>query len=296
MAEKWNYEPRIEDQGGRLPPEAASDLLRLRPVEIPEIEKGERESAAIRDLNAAAGRVLADLGLPPLEVPDEAVHFVSPEDFRDKLKTKETSRSGWSSGHIYMKSGAPDEELISDLSHEMAHDVSYLSKRITTADKPGSEEAETSVKLKRLGFYFPIRAGREGFRGMNEATTEMFAMAMRDAYCDAKGLSEEQRRPYFEATAYSPQVLVMEKVCALLGGGDMQPGFEKLLRGFVTGDLSFLKELEGRHRGIVRQLCEMGTTQEDARRVAGELGFREEFDRTINALIEHKSKKDADSA
>ncbi len=295
MGEKWNYEPRIEDRTGRLPPEAAADLMRLRPFEAPEIEKGERETAAIRDLNSAAARVLADLGLEPLEVPAEAIHFLSPEDFRDKLQVKETGRSGWLNGHIYMKSGTPDRDLIADLSHEMAHDVSFLSKRISS--RTGASGAdEIGVRLKRIGFNFPIKPGREGFAGMNEATTEMFSQAMRDAYCDARGLDEEQRRPYFERTAYSPAVLVMEKVCALLGGGELQPGFERLLRGFVTGDLSFLKELEAKHRGLVRKLCEMGTTQDDARRVAEELGFRDEFDRTINALIEHKTHEDADSA
>jgi hypothetical protein len=102
---------------------------------------------------------------------------------------------------------------------------------------------------------------------------EFFAAAIRYEYCQLIQASNKVEDKLSAIDAYIPQVMLMEKFFKLYDGQDGDEGYIQFMRGFITGDMSFMQRLHQYKRGSVKILAEMDTKKEDALRAAEELGF-----------------------
>jgi hypothetical protein len=272
--EKWNYQPKIDDPNHLVAPPILRRESRFdEMLEVEELEKTKEEKRITRDMNRAAKRVLKRLGLERLEVPQKAIHVVDPIRYEKVVREnpEDSDEASILGGHIYVPRNHDINQFIKHLSHEMAHEFSYLRKKLIVRPKDKGR-INIITRDQRRGYRTEL-ADKMLFVGVNEAMAEFFAAAIRYEYCQLIQASNKVEDKLSAIDAYIPQVMLMEKFFKLYDGQDGDEGYIQFMRGFITGDMSFMQRLHQYKRGSVKILAEMDTKKEDALRAAEELGF-----------------------
>ncbi len=284
---KWNDDrhSRLVDAEGKrvvktmqqreeLAQEEAQDWAREK-ENIVELEPTAFERQAIVDVLASINQNLGQLGFEENQLTVDRIHIVSDEEFEAKVGAH---GGEYHKGHLYIRRQDDPLEFLRDLSHEMAH-MSGFTRMVVT-----KKEGEQDITIEqRIGtrMHNPS-TGKLFFEGLTEATTEMFAMEVRARLRDSQSMESVEHGELTRYERYKPQVIVLNHIIDRLAaheGVDRWDIFDDLQRDHVSGKAGFLKRLnkmmpkdkEAGRSGIVEVLAGMGTSREEAVRVAKEL-------------------------
>lgn len=276
--------------------------------DVVELEKTALEKRLIKEtLEAINKQLLSEVGVKNMNIPEERIHIVSPEEYKRRFQLEYPDFAGiFSTGHVYIQRTGDTLDFINRLTHEMIHAASFESLKIRQipVDKEQSKLAKIFNKTRvinysdRMGFHFTHVHPKDkkmtsGFVGLNEAFTEWLAHNIRmqlvksgqlkDIITDKEGEILESR------FTYGWQIMVLIKVLAFAkepnAKGGQLPIWEAV-GNYFQGDYSFLQRLEKKKKGATKTLFNMGITHEDAEKAAKELGFED-----IAKLIENKEFK-----
>lgn len=243
---------------------------------VQELKKTPEEAQAFAGLNQALGAELQNLGLEPRSFPIGALHILASEEYINKAQSTSTDDGIFRNGHIYIPRFQDPTQYIGTLSHEMVHGVSLNAETLYYDEQIGNE----FVALKhRTGFESGLihrskSERKSDFVGLDEALVEWFSTKIREQYY--KGLGKNVDDVALTGVgSYVPHVMVMERVCELLGDDNVERVRDAFFRGLITGDMSILKELEKSKSGLVKILRTMGKDDEDALVAARKLGFHD---------------------
>lgn len=285
MGERWNYNPSIHDPEGLLAHVSAEDRAALTREQqwqeqhlIPEIAKTPEDRKMIGDLNQALAATLRDLGLPELMVDENDIHFLNPDRF-DEIRAlhgyTDGVRGTVERGHLYIENGTDREKMTKILSHEMAHRIAFTATNREIVRGENSPIAEP--RQEATGFQEYIHENQEvGFVGLNEAVTELFSSEFRIGYAQTNGMVGDQLDDFIRPQVYQDPIVLVSHLARIVGDGQADVGFTEFMRAYVSGDKKMLfNKLEAWRTGAVDVLRKMGSSGEDARVAALQLGLDE---------------------
>lgn len=280
---------------------------------IHELKKNDFERQCIGEVKSALIKSFQKLGLGGIDVPDANIHIYDEADF-EKLRDNPDSNGFYTSRHTYLRRTENRVDMVRVLSHEMVHLAAFSIKSMKT--KLVGDEIEIETLESKTGFRFSGIPGdkKEGekrklvhlFFGINEAVTELTAMAVRSEIAFKElGMSRKDAEQVLGGIAYAGHVALLnmlimhfrihdpevKKMRAEIDATEGE-GQEALIAKYsdrlhqvtrdvtrqiigdaIKGDYSFFKELESKVKGATKILAEMGTSAEDAAIAADKFGF-----------------------
>lgn len=283
MSEKWNYNPRINVEGD-IDDELRDTVVRESyfggMAEVPELTMTEHEMKIIYRIQNAIDIFTDQLELARLPIGVDRIHILSTEEY-NALPFSAHGVACMVDGHIYVQRNGDYAEMIIDLTHEIAHEISFLKKRVDL----NLQEDEIHLTTHELRRGFGSRSGSTEEmvgRGFNEAMTEIVAQNIRVLYSqDDEAMGENERDWLIEAPhAYWPQQIVMNKVFEVLEPGNPEQVAADTIHDYFTGKPQTFKDIQKKFadRGIksgLKILMAMGTSAESAFETAKKLGLLE---------------------
>lgn len=287
MKRKWNLEFHVP-RSSELPKEAIpKPVMRSLQKElqvdeellVDELEKTVEEKQIIQGLSVSVRKILRNLQMKELSIPERHIHILSDEDF-DKLKTAGTTKAFYRGGHIYVKRKPHSQmDMVSDLSHEIAHKISYLSKELRIRNY--EEEPIIDVfNNKQLGFgIHKAYTDKTIGRGFNEAMTEIFSQAIRTVYSEYRDIPSDAESEFTDYPhAYHANILVVEKLYPILNEEHPDEACVDMLKSFINGDKQIFQKITSafRKRGVpdaVKILLEMEPNEQSAIETAKKLNL-----------------------
>lgn len=295
MSERWNKDIKVIDPHELLD-EKSREAVRQREMatfQFKELEKTNKELIGIDNLNESIARVFEAFGLEPVAVESKKIHVLSAEEF-DSMKKRgfvsDTVIAFFSAGHIFVERLDDEKKWLRDLSHEMAHAVSFQSiRRFVTGEDKKNITVKSRSKRTGYGFWKPEGLG---LRGLNEGVTEFISQGVRHEYADQfmKEADDEEKKKFAASFTYVSQLMLLDEIFKIVGGGNEEAGLRECIRSFINGDLSFFKKIEKFKKGSVKILTEMGSKPGDALEAAEKLGFSG-LAQEIKEFIERNKKE-----
>jgi len=212
-------------------------------------KKTKFELSAIYEANSAFREVFEQFGLDDLfsEVSADIIHISGKTYFNKKLKSSVQTcytygklLSFFSYGHIYVCRENNKADFIINLTHEMAHNLSfYMIKVLRTAKKLRLFVLQTGLQKSQYGDKGTSVVNH--FSGLNEAVTEIMAKYARQIIVrDSELLSESEKKniiTYY--SAYLNQIEVVNNFIAK--SGVARPiAIKFLLQAYITGNSSLI--------------------------------------------------------
>lgn len=217
------------------------------------------------------------LGVDLGQVLPSRIHLVEKEEFRAKISADAEAKTVL--GHVYI-TPRPDQpvDFARVVSHELAHAVSHYELEATVL----SEEKRLKLRERRLGAMFRPQ-GVSGthlyFNGLNEAATELFAVAVRKRISGWLPFDEVQTTELTSRVDYHPQVLLLTELIRRVASAEgTRPADVRrmVFRDYLNGTAEFLRHVRNSvDRRAVKLLASMGSEPEEARRISDALGFSE---------------------
>ncbi len=283
MSEKWNYNQRINVQGdidADLQDTIVGESHFGDMAEVSELTMTEQEKKIIYRIQDAVDMFTDQLKLSRLSIDIDRIHILTPEEY-SALPFDTPGVACMVDGHTYVQRNNDSTEMVSDLTHEIAHEISFLKKRVDL----NLQEDEIHLTTHELRRGFGSRSGSKEEmvgRGFNEAMTEIVAQNIRVLYSqDDEAMGENERDWLIEAPhAYWPQQIVMNKVFEVLEPGNPEQAAADTIHDFFTGHPKTFKDIQKKFadRGIkggLKILMAMGTSADSALETAKKLDLPE---------------------
>lgn len=266
MAEKWNH--KIIMSGENIcQTEEESGKNFLRDVDANNLghyeglEKTENELKLISDLQDVYSRFFIKFGLPDQQISIKKIHIVKPELFYS-YRAKNTA--GFSVGGEIILPRLDVSDFEHNLAHEMAHAFSFL--RDSYAVHVEISELRKSFnytfdKTKRTGYRFE----KKQYSGLNEAVTEVFSSKVLSIMKSGNDIDNDVDRIHGALKAYIPHFILLEQVVYRYQdlSGDKEI-WNEIYKGYITGDMGWIKKLSIVHPDISRIFRDMGVSDKDA--------------------------------
>ncbi len=190
--------------------------------------------------------------------PDSRIHILSPGEFNNTVIKPE--QRGYvdaivSKEHLYIKRTRTKSRFIQLFSHELLHFVSFLG--------PGK------VGMNR------IVGSHRYFEGFDEAVTELFAINFRQLLARRISAHHMTQRALRDTHAYVPAILLVKALIARSDKEGTKQIPHRLYRDYIEGTQHVLASFNYHIPGSWQALKHMGKSDEEATRVATELGLNE---------------------
>lgn len=283
MSEKWNYNQRINVQGdidADFQDTIVGESHFGDMAEVSELTMTEQERKIIYHIENAIDIFTDQLELARLPIGVDRIHILSTEEY-NALPFSAHGVACMVDGHIYVQRNGDYAEMIIDLTHEIAHEISFLKKRVDL----NLQEDEIHLTTHELRRGFGSRSGSTEEmvgRGFNEAMTEIVAQNIRVLYSqDDEAMGENERDWLIEAPhAYWPQQIVMNKVFEVVDPENPGQVAADTIHDYFTGNPQTFKDIQKkfadmRIKGGLKILMAMGTSTESALETAKNLNLSE---------------------
>ena len=280
---KWNYKISIYHPENI---DALSYLKELENIPAPDIfnvrdlKKTKDEIITIEEL-LKAYKIMTDwLGKDNILIPIENIHILSPDEFRKKLPYTDVDRfNGFAIyNHCYVMRGV--ETFLHDLSHEMAHLLSfcYHVARLSLKEE-GKLHIRTTMLQSGVNKH---NLNQSTFNGLNEALTEKVANilireVLRVGNVPSRFINKTNTSQFYFGQVYVLDYLV-RKISNTANVSVVQ---KKIIMAYTTGNLHHLDLLLS-SKSIRRIIKSMGTGVEDAETTARAIGNQELIDKIRN--------------
>ena len=247
---------------------------------VDDLPKTDIERTLVAETSAAANEVLQGQGLPGSPISDARVHVLTDAEFEATIGRGCRGKCAY--GHVYLRRQDDLTNFAHELTHEIAHLISFLAIRVTAETRPdGHRDLQILPRRSGLSLYGLDPAEEDPlFNGLNEAVTEIIAHEIRAALAvSSKILSADGCQQLIKTWVYLPQIKLIWHLLDRLqaAGGDSDPGRE-LLQDYFAGTSRFLNRLYAADPGALRLLRTMGTRASDAFGAADKLGCPEIMD------------------
>lgn len=191
---------------------------------------------------------LKELGFEVVPIGLHQIIIVNKDEFEKKFPH---SLGKCIFGFIYIPRLTKERwRFISTLSHELAHLVSFYALSIGVR-----RDGHGSIKTIRLGYFDRKNGIFNHFNGLNEASTEMFAVLVREKII-ASGLVVGKNAALLGSyITYAHPVIFLEKIFVL--SGDQKIAKKMLIKSYIDGSTDFFDFIESRLPGTVACLRKM---------------------------------------
>lgn len=281
MSEKWNYKlyltgsesPEKEAVRKSFQEESTAEIYNVRDLKRTKVEK-----QAIDTALTSTEQAIVDLGLTCPAINQESIHIVTAKEFETKVDPE--SRGLTSFGNIYIIRDSNYPRFIHDLTHELSHLVSFYALNVKHSYDEENKKGQNEVGLRKSGFSFIPKAGQSDphFNGLDEAVTEMFAQKIREKYIQSRPeLKDETKEFLVKKIVYWSHIMVIDQVISAITSNDEE--YKQMEQDFfrdkITGESKVLKKISLYNKEWIKILYTMGSSDEDARNAAMQMGFTE---------------------
>jgi hypothetical protein len=251
--------------------------------DIQELEWTEQERQTIGMVCQAATKFLKDIGIE-IDLEIDRVHLVNSKEYRDMRGSTSESESVayFSDGHIYLQRTNSRADLIVDFSHEIAHAMSFLKKRINILENT-KDEITYETEILRHGY-----AAKSGNmekmvvgRGFDEAMTEIIGWNIRNRVVEKQTFLSEKEELWVSDASYfnnnyQPQIILLQEIFKRLEPEKPEVGAANMMHDYITGNPQTYKDIQNmfREQGIkdgLKILMAMDTSIESAKETAKKL-------------------------
>jgi predicted metal-binding transcription factor (methanogenesis marker protein 9) len=244
--------------------------------DVRDLKRTDREQEIIDRSIASTEQAIADLGISCPTIHQDNIHILSPKEFHTKVELDKGGKTAY--GHIYLVR-KPDQSLfIHELTHELSHLVSFYAFRVKHEYNEESEQTTNIYGMRKGGFAFIPKPEQKDahFEGLDEAATEMFAQHIRQKFIESNPTLNSDTKEFLQnKIVYWPHVMVIDKVISSITDSEEEYNKTKndLFREKITGESTVLKKISQHNKEWVKILYEMGSSDEDAKHAAEQLGF-----------------------
>jgi hypothetical protein len=265
MAEKWNHKITLSGENVS-PSEEGVGKNFLREIHANNfghyegLEKTDVELKLIFDLQDVYSKFFIKFGLPDQQISIKKIHIVNRELFHS-YRPKYTAGFTVGGEIILPRLGISDFEH--NLAHEMAHAFSFLRDSYALhieINEQGKSLNYTFDKTKRIGYGFENKQ----YHGLNEAVTEVFSSKVLSIMKSGKDIGDDVDGVPGTLQSYIPHFILLEQVVSryqdLTGDKEI---WNEIYKGYITGDMGWVKKLSIVHPEISRIFRDMGVSDED---------------------------------
>ena len=252
--EKLNISIKFTMQEGAYDDEISkSDLGEIeviarfgKKLNIEELEKTKEEKTIIKNVNSAIKILLDELSLPIIQASEKMVHILSPAEYdrvvRPLSSSPNTNDALFVDGRIYIQRSSNEIDLVFDLSHEIAHELSFLKTRATVSKRDGIRFVELGDICQR-GYGFCGKNSKIFGVGFNEGVTEMFAHAIRYNYSVITNQDEQNRERLRNYGGYYPQIILLGEMAYEIEPENHAKIFDLYFTCFIDGKNTAIRKV-----------------------------------------------------
>lgn len=252
-----------------LPPMRAVNALEPTP----------EERAVIAACLEATGTLFGMLGTPERTVSPERIILLDEREFRRTIGPRVGGKALY--GRVYACRLADPVDLVTVLTHELAHCIGYFVPEITLAEDAATGRLRIGYSFRKSGYLEACGKECKGYglllphyHGLNEATTEVVGSYIRQLYANVPGAPHAKDPRVGEIATYHAAVVLLQGLIEIAADGDdVRVPSAEVLMDHVGGTRMFLDRLERALPGADAVLQRTGATPKEVHASATELGL-----------------------